>query len=125
VVRSLDYDSQSRALGSSTPYILLRDVLPNISGPLIIMASLSIAGAIREEASLSFLGVGVQPPYPSWGNLIRDGVVNVLEGPHLAVLPGAVLTLAVLAFNLVGDAMRDMLGPREESSAGALTRRRR
>lgn len=124
VVRNLDYVSQSRALGSSTPYILLRHVLPNISGPLIIMTSLSIAGAIREEASLSFLGVGVQPPYPSWGNLIRDGVANVLEAPHLAVLPGAVLTLAVLAFNLVGDALRDMLDPRDAGAAAPARRRR-
>ncbi len=77
------------------------------------MATLSIAGAIREEASLSFLGLGIQPPAPSWGNLIRDGVANVLEAPLLAVLPGAALTLAVLAFNMVGDSLRDLLDPRD------------
>jgi hypothetical protein len=83
------------------------------AGPLIIMATLPIAGAIREEASLSFLGLGIQPPAPSWGNLIRDGVANVLEAPLLAVLPGAALTLAVLAFNMVGDSLRDLLDPRD------------
>jgi ABC-type dipeptide/oligopeptide/nickel transport system permease subunit len=124
VVRSLDYVSQSRTFGAGVPHILFRHILPNISGPLIIVATLSIAGAIREEASLSFLGLGVQPPYPSWGNLIRDGVANVLEAPHLAVLPGVALTLAVLAFNLVGDSLRDMLDPRDLSSSAASRGRR-
>lgn len=119
VVRNLDYVSQSRTFGAGVPHMLFRHILPNISGPLIIMATLSVAGAIREEASLSFLGLGVQPPYPSWGNLIRDGVANVLDAPHLAVLPGVALTLAVLAFNLVGDALRDMLDPRDLSTSVA------
>ena len=113
VVRNLDYVAQARSFGASDLHILRRHVLPNIIGPLIIIATLSIAGAIREEASLSFLGLGVQPPQPSWGNLIRDGVADVLEAPLLAVLPGIALTLAVLAFNMVGDALRDMLDPRD------------
>jgi ABC-type dipeptide/oligopeptide/nickel transport system permease subunit len=117
VIRNLDYVAQARTFGASDWHILRRHVLPNIAGPLIIMATLSIAGAIREEASLSFLGLGVQPPNPSWGNLIRDGVANVLEAPLLAVLPGAALTLAVLAFNLIGDSLRDMLDPRDLASA--------
>ncbi len=113
VVRNLDYVAQARTFGASDLRILFRHILPNIAGPLIIMATLSIAGAIREEASLSFLGLGIQPPAPSWGNLIRDGVANVLEAPLLAVLPGAALTLAVLAFNMVGDSLRDLLDPRD------------
>jgi peptide/nickel transport system permease protein len=113
VVRNLDYVAQARTFGASDARILFRHVLPNIAGPLIIMATLSIAGAIREEASLSFLGLGIQPPAPSWGNLIRDGVANVLEAPLLAVLPGAALTMAVLAFNMVGDSLRDLLDPRD------------
>ena len=113
VVRNLDYVAQARSFGASDLHILRRHVLPNIVGPLIIIATLSIAGAIREEASLSFLGLGVQPPQPSWGNLIRDGVADVLEAPQLAVLPGIALTLSVLAFNMVGDALRDMLDPRD------------
>jgi len=113
VVRGLEYVALARSFGASDLHILRRHVLPNIVGPLIIMATLSIAGAIREEASLSFLGLGVQAPRPSWGNLIRDGVANVLEAPLLAILPGIALTLAVLAFNMVGDALRDMLDPRD------------
>lgn len=113
VVRNLDYVAQAKTFGASDLHILVRHVLPNIAGPLIIMATLSIAGAIREEASLSFLGLGIQPPAPSWGNLIRDGVAQVLEAPLLAILPGAALTLAVLAFNMVGDSLRDLLDPRD------------
>lgn len=117
VVRNLEYVAQARSFGASDFHILRRHVLPNIIGPLIIIATLSIAGAIREEASLSFLGLGVQPPQPSWGNLIRDGVADVLESPQLAILPGIALTLAVLAFNMVGDALRDALDPRDLTAA--------
>ncbi|MGK7871109.1 ABC transporter permease [Falsiroseomonas sp. E2-1-a20] len=113
VVRNLEFVSQARSFGASDLHILRRHILPNIIGPLIIMGTLSIAGAIREEASLSFLGLGVQAPHPSWGNLIRDGVADILESPHLAILPGIALTLAVLAFNMVGDSLRDMLDPRD------------
>jgi ABC-type dipeptide/oligopeptide/nickel transport system permease subunit len=122
VVRNLEYVAQARSFGASDLHILRKHVLPNIVGPLIIIAPLSIAGAIREEASLSFLGLGVQPPQPSWGNLIRDGVANVLEAPHLAVLPGIALTLAVFAFNIVGDALRDMLDPRDLTAGTRKTR---
>ncbi|WP_372624191.1 ABC transporter permease [Falsiroseomonas sp.] len=122
VVRNLEYVSQARSFGASDLHILRRHVLPNILGPLIIMATLSIAGAIREEASLSFLGLGVQPPHPSWGNLIRDGVANILDAPHLAILPGIALTLAVLAFNMVGDSLRDMLDPRDLTASDAKKR---
>jgi ABC-type dipeptide/oligopeptide/nickel transport system permease subunit len=119
VVRNLEFVSQARSFGASDLHILRRHVLPNIVGPLIIMGTLSIAGAIREEASLSFLGLGVQPPHPSWGNLIRDGVADILESPHLAILPGIALTLAVLAFNMVGDSLRDMLDPRDLTASDA------
>jgi ABC-type dipeptide/oligopeptide/nickel transport system permease subunit len=102
----------ARRFGATNFFIIRRHILPNVLGPIITMATLSIAGAIREEASLSFLGLGIQPPEPSWGNLIRDGVANFLEAPGLAVIPGAVLTIAVLAFNLVGDSLRDLLDPR-------------
>ena len=122
VVRNLEFVSQARSFGASDLHILRRHVLPNIIGPLIIMATLSIAGAIREEASLSFLGLGVQAPHPSWGNLIRDGVADILESPHLAILPGIALTLAVLAFNMVGDSLRDMLDPRDLTASDAKKR---
>jgi peptide/nickel transport system permease protein len=82
-----------------------------------VMGTLSIAGAIREEAALSFLGLGVQPPNPSWGNLIRDGVATILEAPWLALIPGLCLTIGVLAFNILGDSVRDMLDPRDLASS--------
>ncbi len=118
VVKNLEFVHLARTFGASTWWIISRHILPNIVGPIIVMGTLSIAGAIREEASLSFLGLGVLPPAPSWGNLIRDGINSIFDAPHLAVLPGVVLTVAVLAFNMVGDALRDVLDPR------GLTRRR-
>lgn len=118
VVKNLEFVQLARTFGASNLRIIVSHIFPNIIGPIIVMGTLSIAGAIREEASLSFLGLGVLPPAPSWGNLIRDGIQNIFDAPHLAVLPGLVLTLAVLAFNMVGDALRDALDPR------GLTRRR-
>jgi ABC-type dipeptide/oligopeptide/nickel transport system permease subunit len=115
----------SRTFGAGHLRILRRHVLPNALGPLIVMATLGIAGAIREEAGLSFLGLGVQPPSPSWGNLIRDGVNNILDAPWLALAPGLLLTASVLAFNLVGDAVRDILDPRDISGEAAAPRERR
>ena len=117
LIRELDYVAASRSFGGGDGHVLLRHVLPNVLGPLIVMATLSIAGAIREEAGLSFLGLGVQPPQPSWGNLIRDGVTTILEAPWLALIPGLCLTVSVLAFNMLGDAVRDILDPRDLASA--------
>jgi ABC-type dipeptide/oligopeptide/nickel transport system permease subunit len=111
-IRNLDFVMASRALGATNLRIAFGHILPNILGPIIIMATLSIAGAIRMEASLSFLGFGVTPPTPSWGNLIRDGVNNILQSPWIALFPGLALTFSVLAFNMVGDSLRDMFDPR-------------
>lgn len=111
IVRNLDYVHMSRSFGASDLRIIVQHILPNIAGPIIVMATLTVAGAVREEASLSFLGLGILPPAPSWGNLIQDGITHVFEAPGLAVLPGITLTLAVLAFNLLGDALRDLLDP--------------
>lgn len=116
VVRNLDFIGASRSFGAPDLYILMRHVLPNIIGPIIIMGTLSIAGAIRDEASLSFLGLGIQPPAPSWGNIIRDGIANILEAPWMAIAPGIFLTITVLAFNMIGDSLRDMLDPRDIAS---------
>src|SRR5690606_6658763 len=85
VVRELDFVAASRSFGARTGHILRRHVMPNVIGPTIVMATLGIAGAIREEAGLSFLGLGIQPPAPSWGNLIRDGVNAILHAPTLAL----------------------------------------
>jgi ABC-type dipeptide/oligopeptide/nickel transport system permease subunit len=113
VVKNLDFISASRTFGATDLRILAREILPNILGPIIIMGTLSIAGAIREEAGLSFLGLGIQPPTPSWGNIIRDGIANILEAPWMAIAPGIFLTVSVFAFNMVGDSLRDMLDPRD------------
>jgi ABC-type dipeptide/oligopeptide/nickel transport system permease subunit len=113
VIRELDYVAASRSFGARSFRILRRHILPNAIGPLVVMLTLGIASAIREEAGLSFLGLGVQPPAPSWGNLIRDGVNNILDAPWLALFPGLLLTISVLAFNLIGDAVRDILDPRD------------
>ena len=111
-IRNLDFISASRALGAGDLRLAFGHILPNVIGPIIIMATLSIAGAIRMEASLSFLGLGVQPPTPSWGNMIREGVDNILQSPWMALFPGLILTFTVLAFNMVGDSLRDMFDPR-------------
>jgi peptide/nickel transport system permease protein len=113
VLRELDYVAASRSFGARGFRILRRHILPNAMGPLVVMLTLGIASAIREEAGLSFLGLGVQPPAPSWGNLIRDGVANILDAPWLALFPGLLLTISVLAFNLIGDTVRDILDPRD------------
>jgi ABC-type dipeptide/oligopeptide/nickel transport system permease subunit len=113
VIRQLDYVAASRSFGARSFRILRRHILPNAVGPLVVMLTLGIASAIREEAGLSFLGLGVQPPAPSWGNLIHDGVNNILDAPWLALFPGLLLTISVLAFNLIGDAVRDILDPRD------------
>lgn len=111
-IRTLDFITASRALGAGDFRLIFSHILPNIVGPIIIMGTLSIAGAIRMEASLSFLGLGVQPPTPSWGNMIREGVNNILQSPWMALFPGLILTFTVLAFNMVGDSLRDMFDPR-------------
>lgn len=112
-IRNLDFVRATRALGAKDLRIAFGHILPNVIGPIIIMGTLSIAGAIRMEASLSFLGLGVQPPTPSWGNMIREGVGNILQTPWMALFPGLALTFSVLAFNMVGDSLRDMFDPRE------------
>jgi ABC-type dipeptide/oligopeptide/nickel transport system permease subunit len=111
-IRNLDFVRATRALGAGDLRITFGHILPNIIGPIVIMGTLSIAGAIRMEASLSFLGFGIQPPTPSWGNMIREGVANILQSRWMALFPGLALTFTVLAFNMVGDSLRDMFDPR-------------
>ena len=111
-IRNLDFVRATRALGAGDVRIMFSQILPNIVGPIIIMGTLSIAGAIRMEASLSFLGFGIQPPTPSWGGMIREGVGNILQSRWIALFPGLALTFTVLAYNMVGDSLRDMFDPR-------------
>ena len=111
VVRREPYIDASIAAGRGSAAIMIRHVLPNIGGSLIVALTLWIATAIRLEAALSFLGLGAQPPSPSWGNMIRDGMSDLVGAPWPAACAGAAITVAVLAFNMVGDALRDMLDP--------------
>lgn len=110
--RELDFVLAARALGASTPRILGLHVLPNIAAPLIVQASLGLGTAIITEASLSFLGVGVQAPTPSWGLELRTGYQYMELNPAVAIFPGLAIFLTVLAFNFLGDALRTALDPR-------------
>ena len=107
-----EYVEACRAVGESSFYIPLREILPNCISPVIVQASLSIAAAILLEAALSFLGVGVKPPTPTWGGMLRHAFETVSQAPWLTVSPGVVIFLVVLACNFFGDALRDVLDPR-------------
>jgi peptide/nickel transport system permease protein len=113
VVRQLEYVEAKRALGFGTPNILLRTVLPNILAPVIVQGSLLFASAIITESYLSFLGLGVQPPTPSWGNMLRNAIGFLELAPWLAWFPGAAIFLTVLGCNLLGDGLRDRFDPRD------------
>jgi ABC-type dipeptide/oligopeptide/nickel transport system permease subunit len=114
VVREAEFVQGIRALGASDLRIVLRHILPNVIAPVVIAGTLGIAGAIMAEAALSFLGLGVQPPMPSWGSMIADArdLAQLRGAPWTSVAPGVAIGSAVLAFNLLGDAMRDALDPR-------------
>jgi peptide/nickel transport system permease protein len=105
----------SRAMGTGNLYILARHIVPNIAGPLIVQTSLSLAFAILSEAALSFLGLGIQPPQPSLGRMIFDSQGFVTMAWWMAVFPGAAIFVIVLAFNLVGDGLRDVLDPKQRT----------
>jgi peptide/nickel transport system permease protein len=114
VVRELEFVQAIRALGARDRLILVRHILPNVVAPVIVAATLGIAGAIMAEAALSFLGLGVQPPTPSWGSMIADGrdLAQLRHAPWTSVAPGLAIGAAVIAFNLLGDALRDAFDPR-------------
>lgn len=114
VAREMEYVTAARATGARGGYILVQHILPNIAGPLVVQATFSLAGMIVAEAGLSFLGLGVQPPTPSWGAMLNEGRLFLILAPHLAVVPGGAIMLAVLGCNLLGDGLRDWLDPRGE-----------
>ena len=114
-VRVEPFVSVSRSMGTGHLYILGRHILPNIAGPLIVQTSLSLAFAILSEAALSFLGLGIQPPQPSLGRMIFDSQGFVTLAWWMAVFPGAAIFVAVLAFNLLGDGLRDVLDPKQRT----------
>ena len=119
VVRQLEYVQGIRALGARDRRIIAGHVLPNVVAPVVIAGTLGVAGAIMAEAALSFLGLGVQPPTPSWGTMIADGrdLSQLRNAPWTSVAPGLAIGLAVLGFNLLGDALRDALDPRHTIKA--------
>lgn len=110
-VKQEPYVEAAVAVGVRTPVIIFRHIIPNIAAPIIVLMTLWVASAIRLEASLSFLGIGTQPPNPSWGNIIRDGLNNLFGSPWPIIGAGIAITCVVLAFNLFGDAVRDVLDP--------------
>ncbi len=112
-IRERDFVTAARAIGARAPRLIIRHMLPNILGPAIVLASLGIGSIIIFEAALSFLGLGVQPPAASWGRSLSDARPHITRFPHMAIAPGVMITLTVLAFNLVGDGLRDALDPRQ------------
>ena len=110
--RELEFVQAARALGAGTPRILLRHVAPTTMPAVMVQATLGMAGAILAEASLSFLGLGVQPPTPSWGTMLNGGRLHLLDAPHLTIFPGAAIAALVLGFNFLGDGLRDAIDPK-------------
>ena len=116
-VREYDFVQAARALGASDARILLIHILPNAIQPLIVQASLGMAGAVLSEAALSFLGLGVPPPAPSWGVMIEEArdLSTLQSAPHALIFPGLAIALTVLAFNFIGDGLREYLDPRQRT----------
>jgi peptide/nickel transport system permease protein len=119
-VRELEYVQAARALGAATPRILARHVVPATLPALIVQATLGMGGAILAEASLSFLGLGVQPPTPSWGTMLNYGRAHLLDAPHLTIFPGLAIAVLVLGFNFLGDGLRDAMDPATSGFKGFL-----
>jgi peptide/nickel transport system permease protein len=117
-VREREFVEAARALGAGDLRIILRHILPNIIQPIIVQSAIGIAGAILAEGTMSFLGLGVAPPTSSWGSMLNDARVHLLDTPHLVLFPAGAVMLAVLAFNFIGDALRDLLDPRSRMEAG-------
>jgi peptide/nickel transport system permease protein len=110
-IRALDYVTAARAIGASRAQIIVHEILPNLANQIIIIFTLEIGIAILSEAALSFLGVGIQPPTPSWGLMIAEGKTAMFYRPWLVILPGAAIFLLVIATNLMGDGLRDVTAP--------------
>ena len=117
-VREREFVEAARALGAGDVHIIVRHILPNIIQPVIVQAAIGMAGAVLAEATMSFLGLGVPPPTASWGSMLNDARSHLFDAPHLVLLPAVTVMLAVLAFNFIGDALRDLLDPRSRIEAG-------
>ncbi|HEY9573164.1 MAG TPA: ABC transporter permease [Pusillimonas sp.] len=113
-IKNEDYVQSTRSLGASNTRIILRHILPNVMPALIVQATIMIASAIIAEASLSFLGLGLQPPNPSWGSMLNTAKNFMTQAPWMSIFPGSAIFLVVFGFNLLGDGLRDALDPRQE-----------
>lgn len=111
-LKERDFVAAARVMGASDAWIITKHLIPNAIGPVLVSATLGIGGAILTESALSFLGIGVQPPTPSWGNILMDGKSTLGVAWWLTIFPGIFILLTVLAYNLLGDALRDILEPR-------------
>jgi peptide/nickel transport system permease protein len=111
-LKNWDFTIAAEALGASDAWIIFRELVPNAMAPLVVTAALQIARAILLESYISFLGYGIQPPTPTWGNMLKDSQEYLDSAPWLAILPGLAITLAVTSFNFLGDGLRDALDPR-------------
>jgi peptide/nickel transport system permease protein len=111
-VRELEFVEASRSFGAKGARILFRQIMPNALAPLIVTATLGVGTAIIDAAALSFLGLGAQPPAPEWGAMLGSERNQLFSAPHLIIIPGIAITMTVLAFNLLGDGLRDALDPR-------------
>ncbi|MDT8420321.1 MAG: ABC transporter permease [Desulfuromonadales bacterium] len=115
-IKNRDFVEAGRAMGFSDMRIMAAHIFPNILGELVVMGSLWVATAVRIEASLSFIGLGVKPPTPTWGGMIREGFQNILSEPWISIYPGIFILITVLAFNLLGDGLRDAIDPKLRNS---------
>jgi ABC-type dipeptide/oligopeptide/nickel transport system permease subunit len=113
-IRNLDFITAARALGRSTPGILLRHVLPNVSGPLLVIGTVSVAQMILAESVLSYLGGGIAPPTPTWGHMLFEGQDYFTAAPWISLAPGLAIMASVLGFNMLGEGLRDALDPRQQ-----------
>ncbi len=112
-IRNLEYVESARVLGAGTPRIMIRHILPNALGPIIVAASLGVADAIISESGLSFLGLGIQPPTATWGNMLKNALDQIFAAPWTAIVPGFMIFLTVLSINYIGDGLRDAFDPRK------------
>jgi peptide/nickel transport system permease protein len=116
-LREREFVEAARCLGAGPGRIMLRHILPNSAGPIIVAATLGVAGAILTESSLSYLGLGIQPPMASWGNMLRNAQSQLVRAPWTAIFPGLMIFVTVLAMNYIGDGVRDALDPRKSEGA--------
>lgn len=117
-VKAMDFVEAARALGATRPRVFIVHILPNIVQPILVQASIGMAAMILAEATLSFLGLGISPPTPSWGAMLDEARNHLFDAPHMVVFPSLVLMSAVLSFNSIGDAIRDWLDPKRIADGG-------